>query len=592
MSSDVVLLYSENLSDSEINIIKIINFMGGTVIPIQLRHGSACEESAERVGGCLIVSAKTLSEIKIPIKGEMKLQQVLMGLAPNLLVYGFESVSRHNRILEELTFGCLSGVQTLASQFCRFRVAENYPEISQQFTGLDFGTTISTSKCCFIEEREQAQCSSIIRIEGHPYFVRTKNDWGQLYLLATSEIADLDVKVANDTSVLQFFPDLAPLMMFLRGYAPDEFWHNDKPTACFIVDDPLLKKRYGFLEYERLFEVMQQKRFSTSVAFIPWNYRRSSRQTVDLFATYPEQSSLSIHGCDHTAREFGGNNYQELREQALKALYRMELHHRLHDLGFDDVMIFPQGIFSSVAMKALKSSGYLAAVNSTAHANDCSGMITLRDLADGAVTRFSNFPLFIRRYPANAVEVAFDLFLGKPALLVEHHRYFRDGYQPLADCIDKINSFDKRLEWTSLASICSRMCLKRVSKDGDIHVKFFTDRFWMENESEQPKQYLLLREHSPEDPVTHVTVNGSKANLIQNQNDATISLSLMPGKAAEVRVQFGGLDRVSTHRGRNLIYSGRVFARRRLSEFRDNYMDTNSVMNRIEPGIRNFFAKL
>jgi len=96
------------------------------------------------------------------------------------------------------------------------------------------------------------------------------------------------------------------------------FWHNDTPNACFIVDDPLLKRRYGFLDYRKLLEVMERKRFSTSIAFIPWNYRRSNRRITKLLAAHPRKYSLCVHGCEHTAREFGSTNQPLLEDKAQK----------------------------------------------------------------------------------------------------------------------------------------------------------------------------------------------------------------------------------------------------------------------------------
>jgi len=87
------------------------------------------------------------------------------------------------------------------------------------------------------------------------------------------------------------------------------------------------------------------------------------------------------------------------------------------------VMVFPQGKFSSVSLGILKSHNYLAAVNSTSMPYDLpdSHGLTLADLLAPAVSRYGDFPLFMRRYPGNLADFAFDLFLGKPALLVEHH---------------------------------------------------------------------------------------------------------------------------------------------------------------------------
>src|SRR5262245_59639156 len=502
---------------------KIINFMGCSVTPVELQqNGLACEELSLGFSDCLIGSAQTLSEVSVEEGMGLGLRRALHRAGSKAMVYGFEPIPSHNRLLDELTSGGLLGVKQLHAGDYNVKIAENSREMCGQLTGLSFRAS-TTERTSFIEGKD-AGCSSLIWVGEWPFFVNMRDQYGQLFLLANTQIADLDAKVSKESTSLQSFPDLAPVMMFMRRALANQLWHNDKPTACFIVDDPLLKKRYGFLEYHKLFDVMQRKQFSASIAFIPWNYRRSSRRVAKLFATYPNKYSLCIHGCDHTAKEFGGSNYRFLREQAEKALERMVLHEQFSGLPFDDVMVFPQGVFSSAAMKALKSSGYLAAVNSTAHTHDYSDTITLRDLVDVAVTRFSNFPLFIRRYPASIVESAFDLFLGKPALLVEHHTYFRDGYHLIAECIDKINSLDQRLEWSSLASICTRTCLRRVPRNGDEHVKFFTDRFWIENDSERTKRYVLVRQQAPENPVAGVTINGRQAIYTQEEHCIKILL--------------------------------------------------------------------
>src|SRR5262252_284044 len=98
----------------------------------------------------------------------------------------------------------------------------------------------------------------------------------------------------------------------------------------------------------------------------------------------------------------------------------MKAHSEINGVPFDDVMVFPQGLFSTGAMAALKAAGYLAAVNSDLCPSNGSGTLTLRDVLEVAVTRFSGFPLFGRRYPRELAEFALDLFVGKPALAVEH----------------------------------------------------------------------------------------------------------------------------------------------------------------------------
>jgi hypothetical protein len=276
--------------------------------------------------------------------------------------------------------------------------------------------------------------------------------------------------------------------------------------------------------------------------------------------------------------EFGATDQPWLRQKAQEAFHRMTMHRELSGLGFDDVMVFPQGVFSTAAMKALKSCGYLAAVNSTPFPVDVENTLTLRDLLEVAVTRFSNFPLFIRRSPEKLAELALDLFLGKPALVVEHHGYFRDGYNALAEVVQRVNELDDRLEWTNLAALCSRACLKREVRNGDIHVQFFTDRFRIRNDAERPQRYVLSRRAFPTDQSTGVTIDGRNLDYFMEEDCLRTELTLGAGKAVDVRVQHGCHEPTNGPARQDPMYTAKVFIRRSLSEFRDNYLDKNRFL--------------
>jgi hypothetical protein len=127
--------------------------------------------------------------------------------------------------------------------------------------------------------------------------------------------------------------------------------------ACLVIDDPLLKPRYGNLDYEKLLRAMKAHGFFTEIAFIPWNYRRSDPRTVKLLAENPQYYAICMHGCNHSGNEFGGGNYDELCTLASIALWRMFQHRALTGLEFDPVIVFPQGRFSSVAIQAIRDQG-------------------------------------------------------------------------------------------------------------------------------------------------------------------------------------------------------------------------------------------
>jgi len=221
--------------------------------------------------------------------------------------------------------------------------------------------------------------------------------------------------------------------------------------ACLVVDDPLLRPRYGFLDYGRLLEEMQFHGFFTEIAFIPWNYRRSDPDTVRLLAHNSEYFALCVHGCNHTGNEFGGTTYDELAPLARTALWRMEEHTRLTGLPFDPVMVFPQGRFSSVAVKALGDAGYVAAFNSTLEATD-SADVPAAEYHHPASMMYGGFPLFLRRYPVDRSGFLGDVASGRPILVTAHHGSFRHGYKPVTDFVDWVNGLGS-VKWTSLSAI-------------------------------------------------------------------------------------------------------------------------------------------
>lgn len=551
----VRVLYSRTAGASELNAVKIVEFLGVNAQLLPIEHA---EPGA---GDCWIASATTLAS----------------GVAPKVgrgFIYGFDV--GNSTVLRELTGGAMNSLEPMAHGRRRYRVEQNARNICRQLSGVSFECDGNQDEFAFIAS-PSANCSVLIRANGKPTVVALD---GARIVLSGYAVSDLDTAVAWPRSTLDFLTGLAPLIMFLRAALGHEVWHNDKPLACFMVDDPLLHPRYGFLDYQDLLETMEQERFCTSLAFIPWNFRRSDSEVVRLFASHPQRYSMCVHGCDHTQGEYGVCDYDVLLGKSRLALRRMDEHQRLYGIGYDDVMVFPQGIFSTTAIGAAKDSGYLAAVNSTPYTTDASSL-KLRDLLEPAVTRFSNFPLFVRRKPENLAEIAFDLFLGKPAIFVEHHGYFRNGYGPVRELVRQVNAMDERLQWTSVGEIAMRACLERQTADGDVHVKYFTGRLLCENDLASEQNYLLLRRLSEKERNLRVTVNGKPIETVENAGCLRVALSLKPGAKAEVRIEQSGQEmRSAALNRRGVLYDAKVFVRRRLCEFRDNYVDRSKVLSR------------
>lgn len=585
---DVVVLCWNVPTESDRRAQQIAQFLGATVqfaslTAKDLRGSASTREIVPRCA-CIIVQAETLAKMtdEIPVSD----LRSLLEPAEHTFIYGFQSQASHDAMLQTLSAGKLLGTRPSPAGDAQIRVADGYPKWCFQFSGLSVGTANAARENCFVEGNAQDAQSVLIRIGKQPFFARVENGASQLFFLAGGELADLDETVPRNGNALKWFGGLVPLMMFLRGALGNRVWHNDHSRACFIIDDPLLKRRHGFLEYKRLVDSMRRHGFSACIAFIPWNYRRSSREVAELFSSTRNGAFVCVHGCDHTGAEFESTDEELLRTKAKLALKRMQLHRQLSGIPFDEVMVFPQGLFSAEALAALRASGYVAAVNTELSPSTMPEALSLRDLLDVAVTRFDNFPLFGRRYPNDLAEFAFDLFMGKPALAVEHHGYFRGGYRALETFVAGLNALDAEIEWTSLEAICSRACLRKTLRNGDLQVRFYTDRFHVENDTAQKQNYELLRSLPSNERLPSVTVDGRLQSCEREGNSLKILISLAPRQTAEIRVVAVGADRIDSPARKTVVHNLAVAGRRLLCEFRDNYLDTNPVLRNFLPSVK------
>lgn len=564
---------------SDRHVHKIAAFLGAQPTLVSLTADALRDEASIRqlvpTCSCLIVAAETLARAADDVG--IKKVHSLINLAKHVLIYGFEPTDRHNAIVKDLSSGGLVRTHPTTDSDATFYVAKGYREWCGQFSGLSVRATDVSRESAFLESSDGRQ-SVMIRVGDEPFFVRVNSGGSQVFFLGSHEPADLDDKVERRTRPLAWFSNLVPFVMFLRGSLGNRLWHNDHPKACFIIDDPRLTNRYGFLEYRRLLESMRRLRFSACIAFIPWNYRRSSKEVAALVSLNYDLPFLCVHGCDHTKEEFATTDVESLSGKARLSLERMRAHRHLSGVPFDDVMVFPQGRFSAEAVTALKASGYLASVNGAVCPSTRVPRLALRDVLDVAVTRFADFPLFGRRYPHDLAEFAFDLLMGKPAIAVEHHGYFRDGYGPLETFVEGLNSLDERLEWTNLATICSSACLTREAKGGDVYIRFYTSRFRLKNSGTRTQRYVLLKRETETGARRSVTLGGRELESTHEGDKLKMCLSLDPGQVADIEVRSEASDSTDSSWMPTEVHNAKVWIRRLLCEFRDNHVDTARVL--------------
>ena len=532
---------------------------------------------------CLAMSAETLAILqKIPLLSS-HLHLYLQEQCSGLFVFGWEKSLHDDVTLSWITNGAVERViepEPKQGATTVFHLPSSSREFSRQMAGLGFSLNFETSPFAFQLNPGNTAAEPILLADERPVFVYVKTNACRLFLVAGPGIPDIDEPLSRHNLIEDKYDQVIPLLTFLLSCFGAEAWHGSHSTARFVIDDPLLEDCYGLLDYRELLDSMQRENYGTSIAFIPWNHLRTSKRWVEDLLQKKVNLSICVHGCDHSNREFAGLDRSILMQKAYLALDRMEEHQQRTRMPFERVMVFPQGRFSKSAILALKASDYLAAVNTSCFPDDCApDDLRLGDFLRPAITRFHGFPIFQRHYPKRGIDSAFDLFLGKPALLVEHHQYLGDGCRKLEEFVRQLHRIEPKLLWPSLSSQLSESCIiRRRDRDSEA-VHFFTKNFKLKNSYDQRRRSLLEKEEPDMSLVCAVLEDGksvpfqSKANLIQFEIEANAN------QTKEIEVQYHSQPRPKFIRP-GMKYKASVFLRRELSEFRDKTLSKHPGMLR------------
>jgi hypothetical protein len=460
-------------------------------------------------------------------------------------------------------------------------VTDTFPEFCKSMSGLRVSTTAGGPKLALIADWAGANPDNLVSDGRHSFYVRLSYCGVPTFISTAPNIIDIGKDLAGaDFDIRQHFASTIPLVLYINWAFPESCWRAPEAPACLIIDDPLLKPRYGFLKFQRLLDLMRQRNFSTSIAFIPWNWRRNNTKVVQLFKENPERLSLSIHGCDHTGGEFGSLNVGRLAWKSRESLRRMWRHQSKTGLPHDAVMVFPQGVFSSRAMEVLKRSRFLGVVNSEILCTDSDGhKIKIEDYWQVGVLNYSEFPIFTRRYASAGIEnFAFDILLGKPCLVVAHHNDCHDDCSHIADFMDRLNQLNARLHWVNLGEALRRSFRQRQVSPGMVEIEMYGSEVRVENPFPLRTSFHFRKRESAVEHIEAVEASGDPVRwaAMDDKQGLSFNIDLNPGESKIVKVgykQFGSVDGFT---GENLSYKLKAMVRRYLSEVRDNYITRKS----------------
>jgi hypothetical protein len=433
--------------------------------------------------------------------------------------------------------------------------------------------TASRTNADLVLNASKGNAISIVSLGHGAAFLKVEYKGVAVFVSTSKKIIDIDADLASQNfDIREHFLSALPVVLYVKWAFAETCWSAPETNACLVIDDPVLKSTHGFVNFQELLSLMKRHKFTTNIAFIPWNWRRSAPETARLFRENPGNYSVSVHGCDHTRAEFGSSDQQRLYSKAQKALERMNRHESTTGIRHDRVMVFPQGIFSEAAMSALKHTDLIAAVNNDIiSAGPHRRGVILSELWDIAVMGYT-FPLFTRRYPWEGIEnFAFDALLGKPTIIVIHHDYCSDHCSRLINFIERLNALKIAPTWRSLREVVRRSCRQRELSSGEVEIEMYAAELRIENCAEQPKRFLIRRRECDPSAIREICDGSGPIAWNSVNGHINFEIELRSGESRMVGIRFHALAG-NGRNGDNLPYRFKAMVRRYLCEVRDNYV--------------------
>src|SRR5215472_2243700 len=555
---------------------RVLDFFG-----VSSRTGPAREITSGNVlasGSCktrLLCSAREMLQIIHDLDKSLGDKRRWINNVHSVFVYSGDDLNALQELAKSLVPEAeVTVLGAVDAETAECRVSNEFDDFCGVMAGINVSRLISNGDVYLISNTT-GNSIPIISSGAGVLFLKVEYQGVPVFLSTFNDIIDIDAELTSQNfNIREHFLSATPLVLYIKWAFPSICWSPSEANACLIIDDPLLRRKYGCVDFEQLLASMQVHHFSTSVAFIPWNWRRNSSETVTLFKNNPQHFSLSVHGCDHVRGEFGASDRLRLYSKATRALERMSRHARDTGLQHDCVMVFPQGIFSKAGMDALKHTNFIGAANNDVVSTDAGQQaLTIADLWAPAVMRYSSFPIFTRRYPWEGIEnFAFDILLGKPALIVIHHDYCSDGYGRLTAFVEALNGLNCSLHWNNLGNVIRRSFRrKRLSADAS-EIEMYGKELRLENDNGHRMRYLVRKLESNPSDIKEVHFGTGAVTYECHKDCIRFTVELNGAKTAFIRVIMRELDEKPCPSDESVPYRVKAMLRRYLCELRDNYV--------------------
>src|SRR5262249_23723538 len=136
-----------------------------------------------------------------------------------------------------------------------------------------------------------------------------------------------------------------------------------------------------------------------------------------------------------------------------------------------------------------------------------------------------------------AATFAMALFLGKPAILVEHHEFFRGGARGVEEFVSCVKALRQDLKWTPILETVTKTHMQRQAFAEKREVRFFTDNFCLDHSDVGTTHYTFFRLVPANVTVTQIAIDGR--GLPFRYENGFVRFDLVVSGAQTLHVQVG-----------------------------------------------------
>jgi hypothetical protein len=575
----LIVPHTGEVQAADARLIRLADFLGVRCETLRLaKEVQQRAEYIERVipdrNSCLVINPQVMREW---IGGNVVPTEQFSSLVlrfPHILVHALTLDPFVTSMVATVSGGKFQSVQPIADTAQPYEINSNSKDICGPFSGISFGPINAGNDRVLAVCADDTAVRKLICIGGHPHMAVVKRDKTEILFVASEDTVDVNAEISGEP-MCDYFSRLMPYAMALRHIFGEECWRPSKAHASIIIDDPLLRRDYGYLNFESLLGLMEQYNFHTTISFIPHNYRRNSKRIIRMFRENPHRLSICFHGNDHTDAELASTDTALLNRMLGIAEERMRVHEQVTGLHCDRVMVFPQDNYSVEALEVLKSRNFHAASSSPIPTGK-PVFLRIADLAQPAVLRYGGIPLFTRNFVRNSQSqnIAFNLFFGRPILIGEHHDTFKQP-ESLLEVVQKINSIAPGISWANLESVVDNSSVKRRRPDGTVEVRPYSSNVILENDCPSVERCSIQwRQFGKCSHVEQVLRDGTRIPGFEfDDTGIRVSAELPPGASQVFSVACRNDH--ATRGNPGFMWDAKAFLRRRLSEVRDNYLSKN-----------------